>query len=90
MEWFAHCARRLGQTEQPLARSLIEREARSEQTWQTLEDSSSRMRDRLRRIGNTNPPRRSLGIAIGSADLVSGLRFGPAGPVQINNVANMY
>jgi hypothetical protein len=51
MEWFAHRARRLGQTEQQLAKSLIEREARSEQTWQTLEDSSSRMRDRLKRIG---------------------------------------
>jgi phage shock protein A len=51
MEWFAHRAKRLGQTEQQLARSLIEREARSEQTWQTLEDSSSRMRDRLKRMG---------------------------------------
>ena len=51
MEWFAHRAKRLGQTEQQLARSLIEREARSEQTWQTLEDNSSRMRDRLKRIG---------------------------------------
>lgn len=58
MEWFAHRARRLGQTEQQLARSLIEREARSEQTWQNLEDSSSRMRDRLKRIGKYEPPRR--------------------------------
>ena len=48
LEWFAHRARRLGQTEEEFARSLIEREARSEQTWQNLEDSSTRMRDRLR------------------------------------------
>ena len=48
LEWFAHRARRLGQSEEDFARSLIEREARSEQTWQTLEDTSARMRDRLR------------------------------------------
>jgi hypothetical protein len=48
LEWFGHRARRLGQTEEEFARSLIEREARSEQTWQALEDSSTRMRDQLR------------------------------------------
>jgi hypothetical protein len=48
LEWFAHRARRLGQSDEEFARSLIEREARSEQTWQTLEDTSARMRDRLR------------------------------------------
>lgn len=51
LQWFTHRARRLGQTEQQLARSLIEREARSEQAWQHLEDSSSRMRERLKRMG---------------------------------------
>ena len=48
LEWFGHRARRLGQTDEELARSLIEREARSEQTWQTLEDNSARMRERLK------------------------------------------
>ena len=48
LEWFAHRARRLGQSEEDLARSIIEREARSEQTFQTLEDNSARMRDRLK------------------------------------------
>ncbi|MGQ0562388.1 MAG: hypothetical protein ACT443_10995 [Gemmatimonadota bacterium] len=51
LEWFAHRARRLGQSEEELARFLIEREARSEQTWQTLEDSTTRMRDRLKSLG---------------------------------------
>lgn len=50
LQWFAHRAHRLGQTEEQLARSLIEREARTEQTWQTLEDNSARMRDRLKQI----------------------------------------
>ena len=48
LEWFGHRARRLGQTDEEFARTLIEREARSEQTWQTLEDSSARMRERLK------------------------------------------
>lgn len=51
LEWFAHRATRLGQTEEQFARSLIEREARSEQTFQTLEDNSARMRERLKSIG---------------------------------------
>lgn len=51
LQWFAHRAHRLGQSEQELARALIEREARSEQTWQNLEDSSARMRDRLKSLG---------------------------------------
>ena len=51
LQWFAHRAHRLGQTEEELARSLIEREARSEQTWQNLEDSSTRMRERLKSLG---------------------------------------
>ena len=61
LEWFAHRARRLGQSEEELARSLIEREARSEQTWQTLEENSARMRDRLKNFAkyeaNTAVPR---------------------------------
>lgn len=48
LQWFAHRARRLGQSEAQFARSIIEREARSEQTWQNLEDNSARMRERLR------------------------------------------
>lgn len=56
-QWFAHRAGRLGQTEEQLARSLIEREARSEQTWQNLEDTSSRMRDRLKSIGRYEAPK---------------------------------
>ena len=51
LEWFAHRAQRLGQSEDQLARALIEREARSEQAWQTLEDNSARMRERLKSIG---------------------------------------
>jgi hypothetical protein len=48
LQWFAHRAKRMGQSEEQFARSLIEREARSEQTWQNLEDTSTRMRDRLK------------------------------------------
>lgn len=59
LEWFAHKAQRLGQTDVDYARTLIEREARSEQTWQTLEDQNSRMRDRLKSIGQYQPGSRS-------------------------------
>lgn len=59
VQWFARRARRLGQTEQELARSLVEREARSEQAWQNLEDSSARMRDRLKGIGRYEPSGRA-------------------------------
>lgn len=48
LQWFAHRAQRLGQSEEQLARALIEREAKSEQAWQTLEDNSARMRERLK------------------------------------------
>ena len=48
LQWFAHKARRLGKTEEEFAQSLIEREARSEQTWQALEDNSTRVRDRMK------------------------------------------
>ncbi|MGQ0814312.1 MAG: hypothetical protein ACT4O1_07580 [Gemmatimonadota bacterium] len=57
LEWFAHRAHRLGQTEEELARSVIEREAKSEQTWQALEDNSARMRERLKSIGKYEAPR---------------------------------
>lgn len=55
LAWFAHRAHRLGQSEVDLARTLVEREARSEQTWQALEDSSARMRDRLRTMQPARP-----------------------------------
>jgi ribosomal protein L32E len=51
LEWFAHRAKRLGQNEEQFARTLIEREAKSEQAWQNLEDNSSKMRERLKSIG---------------------------------------
>ena len=57
LEWFAHKAQRMGQTEAEYARALIEREARSEQTWQTLEDNSSRMRERMKGMARYAKPK---------------------------------
>ena len=56
LDWFGKRAKRLGQTEEELARQMIEREARTEQTFQALEENSNRMRQRLKSMGRYESP----------------------------------
>ncbi len=57
-EWFARKAKRLGQTDAEYARTLVEREARSEQTWQNLENSNTTMRERMKTLARYQTPKR--------------------------------